>query len=358
MPRLQLEGVNKRYGSFQALNDIWLDIPAGKLLCLLGPSGCGKTTILRIVAGLEATNGGKVLLDGEDLVALPPHKRDIGMVFQSHALFPHLSVADNISYGLRISGVSKLEREERVRELLNLIHLPNAGDKRISQLSGGEQQRVSIARALARRPKIFLLDEPTSALDANLRESMQIELRRLQQSLNITTIVVTHDQSEAMTLADLIVVMREGEIEQIDSPMKIYENPRTEFVASFIGATNMLAGIWHDNFVKIGKAKIRTNVNEDMRLSEGDGVKISIRPERVELYSCDQIESTNKENTLLGKVGFVRNIGNLIEIHAVCGSVNIIHTFSPQSSSQVPRFSEGDSVVVRLPAEYCLAFPE
>ena len=355
MPRLQIEGVNKHFGSFTALNDIWLDIPAGKLLCLLGPSGCGKTTILRIIAGLEFPDSGKVLLDGNDLAILPPHRRDIGMVFQSHALFPHLSVAENISYGLRIAGNSKNDRLERVKELLETIRLPDAGGKRINQLSGGELQRVSIARALARQPRIFLLDEPTSALDANLRETMQIELRRLQQSLNITTVVVTHDQSEAMTLADLIVVMQAGTIEQIGPPMEIYEKPRTEFVANFIGATNMLNCIWDGNCAVLGNNKLNIKSIADSTLTRGDPVKVSIRPERVELLAANRGKKPDS-NQLTGTVEFVRNIGNLVEIHTRCENTSIAHTYSPQNLSTELNLREGDAVIVHLPAEHCLLY--
>ena len=355
MPRLQIEGVNKHFGSFTALNDIWLDIPAGKLLCLLGPSGCGKTTILRIIAGLEFPDSGKVLLDGNDLAILPPHRRDIGMVFQSHALFPHLSVAENISYGLRITGISKSDRLERVEELLETIRLPDAGGKRINQLSGGELQRVSIARALARQPSIFLLDEPTSALDANLRETMQIELRRLQQSLNITTVVVTHDQSEAMTLADLIVVMQAGTIEQIGPPMEIYEKPRTEFVANFIGATNMLNCIWDGNRAVLGNNKLNIKSIADSTLKRGDPVKVSIRPERVELLAANRGKKPDS-NQLTGTVEFVRNIGNLVEIHTRCENTSIAHTYSPQNLSTELNLREGDAVIVHLPAEHCLLY--
>ena len=356
MSHLQIEGINKHFGSFQALNDIRLDIPAGKLACLLGPSGCGKTTILRIVAGLESPDNGKILLDGENMAMLPAHRRDIGMVFQSHALFPHLSVSENISYGLRIARVSKSDQSTRVNELLEMIQLPDAGNKRITQLSGGEQQRVSIARALARRPKIFLLDEPTSALDANLRKTMQIELRRLQQSLNITTIVVTHDQSEAMTLADLIVVMRRGVIEQVGTPMEIYEQPRSEFVADFVGSTNMLNCVWDQGLATLGNVKLKAKTSSDSLFSNGDVVKISIRPERVEIHAKDTA-NTPDENCLFGTVGFVRDIGNLVEIHVNCEDSTIVHTYSPQNKSADFALKEGDAIVVHLPTEHCLPYP-
>nr|WP_199899176.1 ABC transporter ATP-binding protein [Sneathiella glossodoripedis] len=240
MSGLTLAGIRKEFGSFVAVNDVNLSIPNGSFVCLLGPSGCGKTTLLRMIAGLEQPTEGDILIDGEDITNIPTHERSLGMVFQSLALFPHLTVAENIAYSLRIRGKSKAEQRQRVNELLSLIHLPGYEERAVSQLSGGQRQRVAIARALALSPTLFLLDEPLSALDAKLREAMQVELRQLQQQLGITTIVVTHDQREAMTMADLVVVMGEGRIRQAASPVDIYRKPADKFVADFIGATNLL----------------------------------------------------------------------------------------------------------------------
>ncbi len=355
MARLRIEGVSKQFGDFYALNDIHLDIPTGSIVCLLGPSGCGKTTMLRIIAGLETANSGRILCDGKDLSLLPPHQRDIGMVFQSHALFPHLSVADNIAYGLRISGVGAADRQRRVDELLAVVKLPNVADKSIGQLSGGQQQRVAIARALARSPKILLLDEPTASLDANLRETMQIELRRLQQSLHITTIVVTHDQTEAMTLADLIVVMHDGEIEQTGAPLDVYNHSRTAFVADFIGTSNRLSGVWRAGHVCVGEVKLRVRVAGDtVSFADGDLVTISVRPEKVELMQGDSMIAGNQ---LPGNISFIRNTGNLIELHVDCAEVRIIHTCLPPKDSDTTEHRIGDRVVAHLPAEYCLAYP-
>ncbi|MCY4397129.1 MAG: ABC transporter ATP-binding protein, partial [Rhodospirillaceae bacterium] len=240
MSALTLEGVTKRFGSLVAVDDVSLTVLKGTFVCLLGPSGCGKTTLLRLIAGLEAPSAGRILLAGAEVTGLPTHKRDFGMVFQSLALFPHLSVRDNIAYPLRIRGAAKAEWESRVGELLDLVHLQDHGERPVSRLSGGQRQRVAIARALAVSPRLFLLDEPLSALDAKLREAMQVELRQLQQKLGITTIVVTHDQREAMTMADLVVVMGDGRIHQAAAPVEIYRKPADAFVADFIGSTNLL----------------------------------------------------------------------------------------------------------------------
>ena len=225
MSGLAINSVTKEFGNFKAVDNVELDVPHGKFVCLLGPSGCGKTTLLRMIAGLEQPTTGAILLDGEDITRVPTHKRNLGMVFQSLALFPHLTVGENIAYALRIRGASKEEQKKRVDELLKLVHLPGFADRPVAKLSGGQRQRVAIARALALSPKLFLLDEPLSALDAKLREAMQVELRQLQQRLGITTIVVTHDQREAMTMADLVVVMDDGQIRQAASPIEIYRKP-------------------------------------------------------------------------------------------------------------------------------------
>ncbi len=356
MSSLSIEGISKRFGTFDALKNIHLTIPSGSLLCLLGPSGCGKTTILRIIAGLEVHDSGSVHLDDTDLLALPPHKRDIGMVFQSHALFPHLDVFGNIAYGLRLGGMQRNRISRRVAELLELIRLPDAARKSVFQLSGGERQRVAIARALARHPRLFLLDEPTSALDANLRETMQIELRRLQQSLGITTIVVTHDQSEAMTISDRIAVMRQGTIEQVGLPMEVYDCPKTEFVARFIGTMNILECRWENSCAWIGNACIETATENQSGNVEKSLVRVAIRPERVLFEKIYEDESSgiydDDRNRLRGVVDFVRNTGNLVEVHAGFGSTSIVYAFSPKSGGDQD-FMVGDPVMAYLPPEHC-----
>src|SRR5262245_987914 len=242
MSGLRLEQVGKSFGHVAAVSDVDLEFPNGKFVCLLGPSGCGKTTLLRLIAGLELPTTGRILLDGADLTHTPAHKREFGMVFQSLALFPHLTVGENIAYALNIRGADKAARRKRADELLELVRLPGVADRHVSQLSGGQRQRVAIARALALNPKLFLLDEPLSALDAKLREAMQVELRLLQQRLGISTIVVTHDQREAMTMADIVVIMDRGKVQQVAAPLDTYRNPANAFVADFIGISNLIAG--------------------------------------------------------------------------------------------------------------------
>ncbi len=270
MSGLELRHVTKQFGSFRAVDDVSLGVPEGRFVCLLGPSGCGKTTLLRMIAGLEEPSSGQILLAGEDLTRVQTHKRDLGMVFQSLALFPHLSVGDNIAYPLRLRGRSRAEQRTRAAELLELVRLPDMADRPVSKLSGGQRQRVAIARALALSPRLFLLDEPLSALDAKLREAMQIELRQLQQRLGITTIVVTHDQREAMTMADLVVVMGEGRIRQAAPPVEIYRRPADAFVADFIGTTNLIP-------LKAGRVLGRPLGHG---VADGEGT-VSIRPEDV-----------------------------------------------------------------------------
>jgi len=239
-PFLSVRRVSRRFGAFTALDGVSLDVAQGEFVCLLGPSGCGKTTLLRIIAGLEAYDGGQIVAGGRDISNLPPRERDYGIVFQSYALFPNLTVAQNVGYGLDSSNGNRARMQGRVSEMLALVGLAGSEAKYPSQLSGGQQQRVALARALAPAPSLLLLDEPMSALDAQVREHLRIELRRLQRKLNVTTLMVTHDQDEAMAMADRIAVMSNGRIEQTGSPAEIYSRPATGFVAGFVGQANWL----------------------------------------------------------------------------------------------------------------------
>ncbi len=239
-PYLKLAGIRKDFGSFTALKGVDLDIAQGEFVCFLGPSGCGKTTLLRIIAGLEVQTAGRIELAGRDISALPPAERDYGIVFQSYALFPNLSVADNVAYGLVNRKVPKAQARARVTELLALVGLPGSEDKYPAQLSGGQQQRIALARALATSPGLLLLDEPLSALDAIVRVKLRQEIRSLQRKLGVTTVMVTHDQEEAFAVADRIVVMNQGTIEQVGSAMDVYRDPATLFVADFVGRINAL----------------------------------------------------------------------------------------------------------------------
>ncbi len=271
---LELRSVRKSFGGFTALQDIHLRIPKGEFVCFLGPSGCGKTTLLRIIAGLEVQTSGQVFQAGRDVSRLPPAQRDYGIVFQSYALFPNLSVADNVAYGLVNRKVAKADIARRVKELVTLVGLPGSEQKFPSQLSGGQQQRIALARALATSPGLLLLDEPLSALDALERVRLRQEIRSLQQRLGVTTIMVTHDQEEALSVADRIVVMNHGVIEQVGSPMDIYREPATPFVADFVGKMNVFATQVAGGQLQLGQFKL------PVAQAEGS-VKAYLRPEDI-----------------------------------------------------------------------------
>jgi putative spermidine/putrescine transport system ATP-binding protein len=294
-----------------------------------------------MIAGLEEPTAGAVVLDGKDITAVPTHKRDLGMVFQSLALFPHLTVGDNIAYALRIRGASKEAQRARVEELLAMIHLPGFADRPVTKLSGGQRQRVAIARALALSPKLFLLDEPLSALDAKLREAMQVELRQLQQRLGITTIVVTHDQREAMTMADLVVVMGKGRILQAAPPIEIYRKPADAFVAVFIGITNLLP-VETDGS---GRAIVLGAAAAGLALPSGLAkASISIRPEDVRLTAPGK-------GTLDGTVNFLRDLGGTIETFVEAGGMTITAVATPRER---PDVQVGQTVGIVLPPESCV----
>lgn len=304
MSGLVIREIHKSYGPVPALSDISLNVENGKFLCLLGPSGCGKSTLLRIIAGLEASSRGQILLDGRDITKVPPHLRDFGMVFQSLALFPHLSVGGNIAFALGIRGASREVQKREVERLLELVHLPGIAERSIMQLSGGQRQRVAIARALALKPKLFLLDEPMSALDAKLREAMQVELKRLQQELGITTLLVTHDQKEAMTTADLVVLMSGGIIQQVAPPLEMYRKPANPFVAGFIGATNLI------DATSLGGGRVQV-AGATVTIEQAPPVgqfTFSVRPE--DLHLQDEASSSS----LAGQIAFTRHLGASIEV--------------------------------------------
>ncbi|WP_137895920.1 ABC transporter ATP-binding protein [Ramlibacter sp. 2FC] len=340
MTGLVLQDISKRFGASTVVEQVQLAVPAGSFVCLLGPSGCGKTTLLRMIAGLETPSQGLILLDGQDITALPTHQRELGMVFQSLALFPHLSVGENIAYPLRIRGRPRAEQARRTEELLNLVHLPGYGDRPVAQLSGGQRQRVAIARALALSPRLFLLDEPLSALDAKLREAMQLELRQLQQRLGITTVVVTHDQREAMTMADLVVVMGEGRVRQAAPPIEIYRHPADAFVADFIGSTNLLE-LERD---AQGRASAFGCALPGVPAPAAGRATLSIRPEDLQL-------TVPGDGALSGRVSFVRDLGATIETFIEVGGKVLVAVTTPRARAQV---QPGDAVGVVLPPENCV----
>jgi putative spermidine/putrescine transport system ATP-binding protein len=337
MSGLVLDRISKSFGLIEAVKDVCLEVPQGTFVCLLGPSGCGKTTLLRMIAGLEDPTKGAILIDGADITKTPTHRRNLGMVFQSLALFPHLSVGQNIQYPLKIRNVPLAERKAREEELLSLVHMPGYADRPVSKLSGGQRQRVAIARALALSPRLFLLDEPLSALDAKLREAMQVELRQLQQRLGITTIVVTHDQREAMTMADLVVVMGEGEIRQVAPPVEIYRRPADSFVAGFIGSTNLLP-------VENGRTGLTIFGNPLTGVPAPQGAAkamISIRPEDVQL--------TSPEGGLFtGTVSFVRDLGATIETFIEVEGHTLTAAAVPRDRYEA---NTGDRVGITFPIE-------
>ncbi len=273
---LRLDAIRKSFGDFQALQDIHLSIEKGEFICFLGPSGCGKTTLLRIIAGLETQTAGDIIQSGRDISRLPPAERDYGIVFQSYALFPNLTVTANVAYGLVNRRVARRAIAERVEELLKLVGLPGSGPKFPAQLSGGQQQRVALARALATKPGLLLLDEPLSALDALERVRLRAEIRSLQNKLGVTTVMVTHDQEEALSVADRIVVMNQGVIEQVGTPMQVYRDPATPFVADFVGKINVLPGrLQPGRSVHIGQVRFVCELDADAARD----VKVYLRPE-------------------------------------------------------------------------------
>jgi len=273
-----LDGVSKSYGNVLAVRDLALAIPRGVFFSLLGPSGCGKTTTLRLIAGFEQPSAGAVFIRGRDVTAVPPYRRDFAMVFQNFALFPHLSVAENVAFGLRMRRIAGAERASRVREALDLVKLAGYGERYPKQLSGGQQQRVALARAIIVRPAVLLLDEPLGALDKSLREDMQVELRQLQRKLGITTVFVTHDQEEALTLSDRVAVMRDGIIEQLGAPRALYERPANEFVAGFLGASNFFdARVAGDGVVDIAGHRAVVDCGHAI----GAALRLAVRPEKI-----------------------------------------------------------------------------
>lgn len=349
MSDLVIKNIGKKFaGDVVAVDDVSLSFPKGKLTALVGPSGCGKTTLLRMIAGLETPSSGDLLLDGSSIVNTPAHIRKFGMVFQSFALFPHLNVEDNIAYSLAISGVKKSIRRARANELLSLVKLAGFGSRRIGELSGGQRQRVAIARALAQNPSIFLLDEPMSALDAQLREEMQIELRMLQQELGITTIVVTHDQREAMTMADKIVVMNAGNVEQVGRPQEVYTHPANRFVASFIGKINALEGFVNGDSVSVGNAQLQ--VSDKLSFLNGAKVEVTCRPESTTIRMGNDTSQNGIEST----VTFIRDVGSVREVFLDVAGSRII---CEMQCGVLPELKPGMQVVAELPATALRVYP-
>lgn len=305
---LHLKNLTKRYDDFTAVHDLTLTIPAGSFFALLGPSGCGKTTTLRMIAGLEEPTSGEILIGTENIVPFPPYKRPVNTVFQSYALFPHLTIYENVAFGLRRRGIKDVDKT--VKDMLSLVELSAMAERRPMQLSGGQQQRVAVARALINRPDVLLLDEPLGALDLKLRRQMQLELKWIQKDVGTTFVHVTHDQEEAMTMADTVAVMNEGRIEQMGSPVEIYENPKTAFVANFLGQSNLFTGTVKGvdgdlvavdvNGLTLYVPKSKTNITSGK-------IVIGVRPEKIKVVDVDtpnlpknQIVGTISDNAFVG----------------------------------------------------------
>jgi putative spermidine/putrescine transport system ATP-binding protein len=349
MTFLELTNIQKRFGEVLAVEDFNLAAERGEFVSFLGPSGCGKTTTLRMIAGFERPTSGSIVVDGTDITDRPPNRRNVGMVFQSYALFPNMTVADNIAFGLRIRKRSKADISKRVGELLELIHLPDRGERFPYQLSGGQQQRVALARALAIEPQVLLLDEPLSALDAKIRISLRQEIRAIQRQLGITTVYVTHDQEEALSLSDRVVVMSEGRIEQIGAPASIYNFPATPFVASFVGTLNLLTARVVD-----GAAGRLTLADQPIRAAgtveagPGSVATVAIRPEGIELGEG------GGENRLTGIVEEVSFLGSIVRIRirlADDTSKISLDTFNDPSA---PAPAIDERVTISFPPDACL----
>ncbi len=320
---LTFENVSKRFGDFVAVDSVTLDIEKGETFSLLGPSGCGKTTLLRIAAGFEQPSEGRVLLDGVDITALPPDKRPVNTVFQNYALFPHLSVRDNIGFGLKIAKRPAAEIRAETERMLALVDLAGHGDKMPAKLSGGQKQRVAIARALVNNPRVLLLDEPLAALDLKLRQRLLVELDRIHDEVGVTFVYVTHDQGEAMSISDRIAVMNRGKIEQLGAPAEIYETPRSSFVAAFIGDTNFLEGRISENLgERFSRAEIDglgdIIVDNDRPVRPGERVHLSLRPEKI-LLSIEKPAVNGDENAVAGTVEDVIYFGPLSRYWVRCG---------------------------------------
>jgi spermidine/putrescine ABC transporter ATP-binding subunit len=349
MSEVEVIGAQKRYGALAALDDVSLKFVDGEFFGLLGPSGSGKTTLLRAIAGFIELDGGQILLDGEDIGPIAVHRRDIGMVFQNYALFPHMTVFDNVAFGLSVRKLPADEIKRRVDEILGLVRLGGLQERKPKQLSGGQQQRVALARALVTRPKVLLLDEPLGALDKHLREEMQVELRRIQREVGITTIFVTHDQEEAMTLSDRIAIMNQGKIEQLGAPLEVYEHPRNRFAAGFLGVANFLEGrvaAVSGNEARIDLGLGGQAVAPAGGYRQGEAALLAVRPEKITVVSGH------------GEAGMNRLVGTVLSAifsgssttYRVQVADQIIAVF--QQNSVPTRFQPDDKVTLHWSPEH------
>jgi putative spermidine/putrescine transport system ATP-binding protein len=343
MAFLELQNLHRDFGTVKALDGIEIALGEGEFLSLLGPSGCGKTTALRLVAGFDRPDAGRIVVDGKDITNVAPNKRDMGMVFQAYSLFPNMTARQNVEYGLRIRGKDKTDRQKRVQDLLELVGLGHAADRYPHQLSGGMQQRVALARALAIEPRVLLLDEPLSALDAKVRVQLREEIRRIQLELGITTLYVTHDQEEALSVSDHVAVMYGGRIEQMGSPAEMYSAPATPFVAEFIGTMNRLEGTVVDGGVEHGGITLR--IEEAQNRPRGERVLVLVRPETVDV---ERANGTGGVNTLVGDVVTQTFLGPVTRLKILGEGVDVIADVPTQKALSLP---VGTRVAAVLPAE-------
>lgn len=325
--RLTIDHVHKKYGDMHALNDIFLDIPPGSLLTLLGPSGCGKSTLLRIIAGFLGATKGRVLLDNVDVNNVPPSKRETAMVFQNYALFPHMSILENVMFGLRMRKVGKTIALQRASEALEMVRLSHLAQRMPAQLSGGQQQRAALARALVTDPKILLLDEPFGALDKNLREEMQVELKKLQQDVGVTTVCVTHDQHEAMAISDYIAVMNHGVLEQFGTPLEIYDRPTSHFVSTFIGRSNVISCTIIGGSEESLRVKLQNNKEIQLQgvtpPNRQSDLKMAVRPGFIAVLENGETPSNNVL-VIEGTVSFASNLGNSVIYEVEAGMLGTL----------------------------------
>lgn len=346
MAYLSLSNLSKVYGSVAAVEDFNLEVDKGEFVSFLGPSGCGKTTTLRMIAGFEMPTTGTITLDGQDITYTSPNQRNVGMVFQSYALFPNLTIGQNIGFGLQVRKIPEPEIKKRVDEMLSLVHLESHINKYPYQLSGGQQQRIALSRALAINPRVLLLDEPLSALDAKIRVELRLEIRRIQQTMGITTIYVTHDQEEALLISDRVVVMSQGRMEQVGTPATIYNFPSSEFVAQFVGQLNMLpvteVNLEEQTCVLAGQ-KIKFEHSSDRKIS--DSPRLAIRPEEL------QLGTGAGRNAIKGRVESVLFLGAIVRLRVDVGGVLLSADFFNERTRTLPR--SGDDVIVSFPEYSC-----
>ena len=369
-PFVRIDSVSKKFGAFAALDQVRLDIYRGELFALLGASGCGKTTLLRILAGFETPTGGRVIIDGRDMTAVPPHDRPVNMMFQSYALFPHMHIFDNVAYGLRRERVAKDEIRARVDEMLAMVELTDLAARKPRQLSGGQRQRVALARALVKRPKVLLLDEPLAALDKRLRAQTQFELMNIQDRLGVTFIVVTHDQEEAMTLATRIAVMDAGRVAQVGEPAAVYERPRTRKIANFIGTMNFFVGR-----VELSDDGVMLRCNEVARpiplpaaaseLQPGQELTLGLRPEKIQMHAADDAPENAAENApnnaicLRGQIVEYAYMGNLSNYRVRVDGGKILQVTAPNlQRSERQKITWDDEVYLSWRAENSLVLPD